>query len=335
MINQIVVPLDGSTLSEQVLPLSVALAKKLGSTVTLLNVLDTRGLVVVDGVTAGLYFDPLIMQTQMGADMVERRGSIAVKGPEHKTSLEQLIVAEKVKSESYLRKVAEGLVGEGIKVDVHVVVGTPAEAIVSYAEAEGADLIAMGTHGRTGLARWMMGSVTDRVLHLTDKPLLLYRPRTDGEVPEVNLRTVILPVDGSSLAEQAFPLAEHLAQRLGLTIEPTYVIANMAFAFADPMPYGGGEFSMEVIEGLEQEANAYLDKTTKRLREKGLLVELRLLRGDPGMELVNLIRKTPGGLTVMTTHGRSGLGRFVLGSVTDKVVSRSGGPVLVVRAGDE
>ena len=334
MLSKLLVPLDGSALSEQVLPMSTFLAKKLGSTITLLHTVDIAALQTGDPVYehVGETETEILNPTSADADDALRSSMATAGPPEHHAYIGQLLAETQTRATAYLLKLAEGIAQEGIAVDTHVEVGEAAEAIVRYAEKEGCDLIAMSTHGRTGLARWRMGSVTDRVLRHTEKPLLIYRPGDEGQAPKAEVRKIILAVDGSPLAEQALPLAEELAGKLGVPVEPTYVVSTPTLAYADPLPYGGAEIAVDVQDAMSREAGTYLAKTVDRLKSLQLQAEPQLLHGDASAELVELISKTPEAMTVMTTHGRSGVGRFLLGSVTDKVVSRSGGPVLVIRA---
>jgi nucleotide-binding universal stress UspA family protein len=143
MFKKILVPLDGSSMAEAVLPYVRRMALESGAEVELLNV--TMLPIPAYPVDAPLDFDRVIKQ-------------------QHDASTQ------------YLRKVVEDLGHDGIKVTPLISEGPVAEEILAHAELIGADLIAMSTHGRSGISRWLMGSVADKVLHGAKVPVLLIRP---------------------------------------------------------------------------------------------------------------------------------------------------------------
>ncbi len=214
-----------------------------------------------------------------------------------------------------------------------VVKGRAAARIVEHAERENVGLIAMSTHGRSGLARWVMGSGIDRILRACQQPLLLVRPRGDGVGGEAAgpLSRIIVPLDGSDAAEAALPFVEELAKALGLEIMLVNVMAGVTavqFGSAEPKSW---QVPSHVLERLDVVASGYLAGLATVLQNKGLVVEWDVLRGAPGPRIVELAKDTPGSLVAMTTHGRSGLRRWILGSVADELVRRTGEPVLLIR----
>jgi nucleotide-binding universal stress UspA family protein len=143
MFKKILVPLDGSPMAEAVLPYIRRMAKEDGAEIELLNV--TMIPIAAYPVDAPLDIEPMIKQ-------------------------------QREASEQYLKKVVDDIGHEGIKVTPLISEGPVAEQILQYAETTGVDLIAMSTHGRSGLSRWLMGSVADKVLHGAKVPVLLIRP---------------------------------------------------------------------------------------------------------------------------------------------------------------
>jgi nucleotide-binding universal stress UspA family protein len=141
--RRILVPLDGSTTAEQVLPPATSIAKAMGAEMILLRI----SIVHVSGWYTGEWFEPLVGDLETANHYAKE----------------------------YLNRVASDLTRQGIKASTAVKIGVVAESIVSYAEAQHIDLIAMCTHGRTGLARWILGSVADRVLRAGHVPILLVR----------------------------------------------------------------------------------------------------------------------------------------------------------------
>ena len=196
----------------------------------------------------------------------------------------------------------------------------------------------MVTHGRSGLGRWVLGSVTDKVLHGASNPLLITHAQADGSSPSsVSLKNLIVPLDGSPLADQVLPHVEALAPALGLNVILVRVTASADeyYRYIDMSMGAGidtGRFEQYAKEA-EEEAATYLQKVKTQLDAKGITsVEERLISGNAARAILDLAQETPDSLVAMTTHGRSGVERWVLGSVTDRLVRHSGQPVLVVRA---
>jgi len=148
------------------------------------------------------------------------------------------------------------------------------------------------------------------------------------------LKTVLVPLDGSKLAENVLPSVEVLAKKLDLEV-------TLLFVYGVPYgAYSAGEgfyntTQMETfIGGLRAETLAYLEKKAAELKSKGLdKVSFVAKEGLDADEIISTARRTPDNLIAMCTHGRSGVKRWVLGSVTETVVRHSGDPVLVTRAG--
>lgn len=155
MYERILVPLDGSELAEAVLPHALALAEKFGSEVVLLRVVHTRAEVMRDTVTATAGPGT----AELGIDVADRQQA-----------------AERTAADAYLEKTRQSLEGRGLKLRAEVREGAPETAILDLARETGSDLIAMSTHGRSGLGRAVFGSVADVVLRNSRLPVLLIRP---------------------------------------------------------------------------------------------------------------------------------------------------------------
>jgi nucleotide-binding universal stress UspA family protein len=204
---------------------------------------------------------------------------------------------------------------------------------VDVAEQQPGTLIAMSTHGRSGLARWALGSVTDKVLHATSNPMLIVRSQDpENFSQDVNLTSLLVPLDGSALAERVLPLAAILAKALGLRVTLLRATPSIGdyYQYADSAPPAGVE---DLAREVDEEAATYLDDTARRLRLEGVReAEQSLVHGSPEIAVTDYVREVPHCLVAMTTHGRSGIGRWVLGSVADRVIRSSGAPVLVMRS---
>jgi len=201
-------------------------------------------------------------------------------------------------------------------------------------------LVAMSNHGRSGITRLLMGSVTDKVLHHIKNPMLIFREHRDGD-PDTKLETIIVLLDGSPLAESVLPHVTALAKALDLKV--TLV---RAASTAEHFIAATGSHQIDGASGLQfhnfktmsqaagNQASEYITEQENLLRRQGIAsIDHKIVPGSAANVIVDLTLDTPGNEVVMTTHGHSGPGRWTLGSVTDRVVRHSGDPVLVIRTG--
>ena len=307
MFKRILTPLDGSTLSEGILPYVRALAPALGARVELLQI------------------HPNMTYELEQLEDAEQASITA--------ALEPVQLRLQHQSESYLSKVAGDLEGLGVETGIDVRFGPPAASIVEEAEQVEDTLIAMSTHGRAGVGRWIMGSVTDRVLHTTMTPLLVVHPeRGAPSVDSVaDISTLIVPLDGSELAETVLPVAAAVAMATGasiLLVRSLDAPSRSSLSVTELASRGVSEGTLEEAETAES-----LGARAAALREEGVAdVRTMVIRGNAAEEIEELARNTPDSMIVACTHGRSGVGRAVMGSVTDRLARHSGHPALIVRA---
>ncbi|MBI4298543.1 MAG: universal stress protein [Chloroflexi bacterium] len=303
MYDRILVPLDGSQMAEQVLPYALLLAKGFRSRVALFRVIEP-------------------MQS-------------SVADPDQIRHLDQVVADLHAKGESYLQGITLSPRDTTEPASLKVVEGDPASQIVGEADKDPNTLLAMSTHGRSGVTRWLIGSVTDKVLLATDKPLLLVRAKEEkAPTLNVNLRTLVVPLDGSPLAEEILPHAAALAKALSLNVVLLNVIPDPKIYY-DYVNYPAPSYEFSAKE-MEAPAKDYLQSIAQKLRLQGTpSVEQKVVHGDPASAIVDLTTKMPDCLVAMTTHGRSGLSRWIMGSVTDRVVRHSEKPVLVIRGVEE
>jgi nucleotide-binding universal stress UspA family protein len=289
------VPLDGSKLAEDILPLAQCLSRGFDIPLHLLTVIQQ---------------DAVAATRAVGSDARKQAAQNA---------------------QDYLRGVSAQVshrVGPE-RVQLSVQVAKVADAIVQEAESVPQTLIALSSHGRSGLTRMVLGSVADKVLRGTTAPVFLYAPRQDVPVRQVDeFETILVPLDGSELAEQALPHAAALAKTLKLKI----VLVRATSTLADLTSDGFYETTQMLIDALEKEAIDYLDQQVAALRQQGLEdVDRCHLTGSAASEIIDFARETPCSFIAMCTHGRSGVQRWALGSVTGYVVSHAAVPVLVIR----
>ena len=231
----------------------------------------------------------------------------------------------------YLKEVAATL-PTSLTVNCSLENGRAAEVIVDSASRDTRTLITMATHGRSGAQRWLLGSVAQKVLQASINPLLLIRPSEETRPSgEMRLSTVILPLDGSHLAEKIFSHVVYLANRLRLEVVliRTYTLPTTAYFMASGVsPPAIGEMKAKI----KKEVTDYLQAKVEELQAEGIeKVSLVAVEGRGPEEIIDLARRTTNNIVAISTHGRSGIGRWVLGSVTDRVVCYCGDPVLVIR----
>ena len=237
------------------------------------------------------------------------------------------------RSADYLNQVAASLLNR-LTVTCAVKSGAAAEVILDTASADGGTLIAMATHGQTGGRRWLLGRVAQKVLQAAKYPLMLIRPQEDKDPSrDLRLGTVIVPLDGSRLAEEIFPHVGYLAAKMSLQVVliRTYSLPSAGYFLA---AHVSPPDMAELRAKTEKEIDDYLRAKAEELKREGVeKVSFVVAEGRGPEEIIELARKTSGSMVAMSSHGRSGMGRWVLGSVADRVVSNCGEPVLVIRPG--
>lgn len=201
--------------------------------------------------------------------------------------------------------------------------GVPWMEIVTHLENQGFDLCVIGTHGRTGLARILLGSVVEKVIRHAPCSVLAVRP--DGEVKP--FRHALVPTDFSENAEHALDLAAKL-------VEPTGAI-TLLHVIEVPVAFSG-ELAADFARDLDKRAAATLDEEIGRVkRTTATPITARSRLGYPGVQtLATLDDDLSVDLVVMGSHGRTGIKRVLLGSVAEKVVRHARCPVLVARKRD-
>jgi nucleotide-binding universal stress UspA family protein len=221
----------------------------------------------------------------------------------------------------YLHSVATAERAAGLTVHTTVRLGDPASAIVHLGREIKPNLIIMATHGRSGLERTILGSVTDKVVRASSAPVLVLRP---CERKVERFHTVLVPMDGTQGGTSALATALPLATDIGARLVLVRAVAP------PPSPL----FSQTLRPGTLQQGKLYVEHVASRLRQRGMSVEARGVIGQPGTAIVALAEDTDADLIVMSTHGRRGPTRSILGSVADEVVRHSRRPVLLVTRSD-
>ncbi|HET9222672.1 MAG TPA: universal stress protein [Roseiflexaceae bacterium] len=303
--SSILVPLDGSALAGQVLPHARYLATILAAQIQLLRVVSDA--------------DKEALLAHEDVLLARGRGPALTRQARERRAWQQLTTH----AESYLAEQAAQLNAIGMAVAAEVRTGYPAEMIVHFAAERRSDLIVMATHGYSGVTRWLLGSVADKVVQAAMVPVLLVRGTPP---PEYRIRRLLVPLDGSPLACLALPFAIDLAQR---------VHAEIVLLQAIPPTIGTYPYVVlpaGVRELLHMQALHELQEVADDLHQRGLTATPLVTGGEPAEVVVETTAQQQVDLIVMATHGYSGIKRWALGSVADKVMHAAKTPLLLIRA---
>ncbi len=328
MFEHILVPLDGSTRAEEALPIAARVARASGSSVVLLQVISFP---VNYGYDGGLGY---------GGGLGLGYGDLS------STPLisEEISETEQTEAAAYLTRIAHLDLFAGITTTTEVIVGQTASEILALAEQQSVNLLVLCSHGRTGLARWVLGSVAQQVIHHSRVPVLILR---EEEATHPALHTdaarplcIAVTLDGSPLAETALLPAVHLvaalAQHTQAVVHLLHVIKPYTFTADTDV------LSQRDTEVLEQ-AQAYLQRVREHLLEQTSDLNVQVTWSatpaqDVAETIVTTAEKGTGGtgenrcdIVAMATHGHGGVEQWVMGSVTERVLGAATVPVLVVR----
>ena len=295
MYEKIVVPLDGSELAERALDYITGLAIASRAKVTLLQVCTPD---------------------QPEAERI------------HRVYLQHI--------EEVLRSRLEDAASEGSKVDSTVLLGHPAEEILTYAEKNKVGLIAMTTHGRSGIRRWALGSVAARIARHSPVPIWLVRT----DVPEEAIRTewperrILVLLDGSERAEKVLPYVADHAKTGGAEVVLLRVLEPLSTlaVYAPSMFANWEELAGQMMADQQEECNRYFAGLESQLGDEGILVRSETLNGNVWNEIISYIEKDGFDLVALTSHGRSGVARWAVGSVAETLLRKCPVPLLLVRA---
>ncbi len=298
----IVVPLDGSEQAEQVIPYAEALRGR-GGTLLFFQVVNPTG------AARGLF------------------GDIEI-------AVEDVIEQERAASRERLTEVAEQWSDVlSKKPEVEAFAGDTVDAIKEIVVERHASMLAIASSGRGALSRWAFGSVADTLMRDSPAPLLIIHPAHDApDQGRVQFTRILVPLDGSDIAEQALPEAARLARAAGLpvtllqVINPSleYSLVGQGMAPITPDLYN------EVEADFTAQANEALDRGAEKLGEIEAGVTKTVLQGGTVEAMKHYTE--PGDLIVMTSHGRSGFRRFLLGSVAQSIINERVAPVVLVPA---
>ncbi len=297
MFKRILLPLDGSELAEITLPYGEELARRMGCEVVLLH----------------------------------------VRGPERQQEYEHI-------HQVYLDRLAETVEANikggqpkarKVKVSTKVVSGEPQESICRLVDENDVDLIIMTAVSTSGLKIGkMLGSVTDHVCRTVPKPVMLIRPQSARQTKkkEQLINKLMITLDGSELSKLALPIAEELASKLKISAT-LFRMATLVRLLDNGSESGAFVDYAKLNETEKKRVEREMTALEKELKKKGLDVSHIVTLGfDAAEDIIETAKKTKSDLMVMSTHGRSGLGRFAFGSVAEKILRHGEIPLVLVNA---
>lgn len=309
MYSRMLVPLDGSELAEVVFSYAKELAGRLDMDITLLHVSPSSSAAFMPMQKAYIQHAARKLRRQ-ARDVQENTNPKAKDSP--------------------------------LEVKGELVNGYPPEEIIKYAEENNIDIILMSAHGHSGLRRWNIGSVAGKVLGASHTPVLLVRASEDEKSPPYDKwpsRTLLVPLDGSELAESVLPHVEMLAKQRSdepvklvlLKISEPPSIPSYYSPEISGVSLNWGDYVQQETVRRKQGSYEYLADVSARMKEKGIEVETEVMEGKAVDVLVEYASAHPYHLIVMATHGRSGISRLVYGSVAANLLQGATNPILMVK----
>ena len=292
MQHPIIVPLDGSRLSERALPYAESLARTIG-----------RPIVLVEAATVT---------------------------PRTREDTEHARLRAGDEAQAHLEALAGDLAARGVPAEVVVELAAPAEVIEETARARQAQLIVMTTHGWGGGSPWVLGGVAEHVLRRSRVPVLFLSPLalTRGDASRLH-GPVVVPTDDSLLSERIFPVVQHLARHLDVPVTLLRVIDPVSYYAGSAMLPYGAMVSQTLVDDAVAAACSTLESEAGRWRELGIKTTAVVRSGSPSEVIAGVATELPAGWIAMASHGRGGIGGFVLGSTALRVLRQANVPVLI------
>jgi nucleotide-binding universal stress UspA family protein len=300
MINHILVPLDGSTLAECVLPHVAAIAPVTHARVTLLHILQ---------------------QPQNG------RSTPAIDPVEWHL--------QKQNAEKYLQEIANRLTATGILgVESVILEGNPAGGVIDFARSNNVDLIALSTHGHSGLSGWNVSGVVQKILLRSYKSTLLvraYLPSTT-ETTKVRYKRLFVGIDGSSRAEFVLPFAINLAQFHKSQLILETVIEKPRLSKRLPPSEELAELANQFVETNLQAASHYFKQLLAQFSTRDLKIKTHISIGDNAIAVLHdMAEEANPDLVLLVAHGETGEQRWPYGSVTTSFIAYGNSSLLIMQ----
>jgi len=299
MIKHILVPLDSSRLAECVLPHVLAIAPVMNARVTLTHVMEHpyHG----DGTPA---VDPVDWHLR------------------------------KHKSEKYLEQIAEQLEKSGLKVDQAILEGNPAESVIEFARNNDVDLIALSTHGNSGLSGWNVSGVVQKIMLRSHKSTLLVRAyqSISADASGVHYKRLFVGLDHSTRAEYALPVAMRLAQYYKSQLMLGAVIQKPQTLHRFPLSDEDAKLIDQIVEKNHQAASHYFDQLITQYSLEGSDLKTAIVVGDNAFAILHdMVEEVQADLVMLVAHGHSGERRWPYGSVTSSFIAYGNTALMILQ----
>jgi nucleotide-binding universal stress UspA family protein len=233
----------------------------------------------------------------------------------------------------YIQEMAKTMKEKAIDIKSVIVTGDAAEQITDYADKKNIDLIVMGTRGRSALKRWVLGSVADKVVGATSCPVsLVYSKDTEAGVQGRRILCKALVIlDGTAEGEIVIPYVEELASKLDMEVTLLHLVEEALIHFESVDDRNYIPVSKKEMNSRRAKARRYLTKLASLLESKGITVRVKVVtKGRPAETIIKVANKIDADLLAMSTRGRSGISRWIFGSVRDDIVNIGNTLVLLV-----
>jgi len=299
MINHILVPLDNSKLAECVLPHVLAIAPVMNARVTLTHVME----------------HPYHGDGTPSVDPVDWH-------------------LRKHKSEKYLEQIAEELQKSGLKVDQAILEGNPAESVIEFARNNDVDLIALSTHGNSGLSGWNVSGVVQKIILRSHKSTLLVRAyqSISADASGVHYKRLFVGLDYSTRAEYALPVAMRLAQYYKSQLMLGAVIQKPQTFHRFPLSEEDAKLIDQIVEKNHQAASRYFDQLITQYSLEDSDIKTAIVVGDNAFAILHdMVEEVNADLVMLVAHGHSGERRWPYGSVTSSFIAHGNTALMILQ----
>jgi nucleotide-binding universal stress UspA family protein len=297
MLETVLIPLDGSTLAECVLPHGIAIAQTFNAHIVLLRILEERSFT-----DTPRSVDPLNWHIR------------------------------KSEARAYLDSVAMRVEQSGLPVQSVILEGRAADQIVAYADSNDIDLIMLSSHGQSGLSDWSVSSIAEKVTRRANTSLMLVRANQPDQPADTRYRRLLVPLDGSRRAEYTLPIATALARNYRSELLLAHVVTKPEMARRTPPGEEDIELVNRLLERNRDEGARYLDELQARLRSDTFDIRTRLLVGEYLTDaLHDLVAQESADLVIMSAHGFSGEPRWHHGRVVSSFIDYGTTPLLIIQ----
>ena len=299
MIKHILAPLDGSNLAECILPHTQAVASAFSARVTLLHVLEV----------------PHVQGSEQAIDPLDWH-------------------LKKREAEAYLDHIAARLRENNLQVEEVIMEGLPAECVIDFAKSNEVDLIVLSTHGKSGLSRWNISSVVQKiVLHSYKSTLLVRAYRSTGtELEDIRYNRVFVGLDCSIRAEYILPVAIQLAQFHKAQLILGTVIRKPEMPHRFPLSEEDENLIMHVVDRNYHAASHYFEQLHSRLSVQGIDLQTRIVVSNNVMiALHEMVEQENADLVMLVAHGYSGVGRWPYGSIATSFIIHGNTSLMIMQ----